>query len=73
MVQSAKFIGFQGCAHIHFCGIHRLGRRYAKAEIPWASPQYWAASVAFSWSCKRSAIRAMNSLLVGFPLVLLTV
>ena len=22
--------------------------------------QYWAASVAFSWSCKRSAIRAIN-------------
>ena len=35
--------------------------------------QYWAASAPLSWSCNLSAMRAMNSLLVGLPLVLDTV
>ena len=33
----------------------------------------WAASALFSCNCSLSAMRAMNSLLVGLPLVLLTV
>ena len=35
--------------------------------------QYCAASALLSCNCSLSAMRAMNSLLVGFPLVLLTV
>ena len=35
--------------------------------------QYWAASAPLSCSCSLSAIRAMNSLFVGLPLVLDTV
>ena len=39
----------------------------------WIFIQYCAASALLSCNCSLSAIRAMNSLLVGFPLVLLTV
>lgn len=51
--------------------IHSPSPSYGK-EL-WIFIQYWAASALLSCNWSLSAINAINSLLVGFPLVLLTV
>ena len=67
------FVGFQRGVYWGFPNIHRVGASKEKAEKPLCPNQNWAASADLSWSWSLSAISAMNSELVGFPLVLDTV
>ena len=67
------FAGFQRGVYWGFPNIHRVGDPKEKVRNPLHPNQNWATFCPLSWSCNLSAIRAMNSELVGLPLVLDTV
>ena len=73
LVQRKEFIG----SKTHFQSYYHLFIGSAapkeKSRNPLRPNQNWATFCPLSWSCNLSAIRAMNSELVGFPLVLDTV
>ena len=73
MVQRKKFIGMKTAFYTWQSHLHCIGARNKKAEKALRHNQKLATSEDFSCSCNLSAIRAMNSEFVGFPLVLLTV
>ena len=73
MVQRKKFIGMKTRFYTYQSHLHCIGVRNKKAENPLHPNQKLATSLDFSWRDNLSAIRAMNSEFVGFPLVLLTV
>ena len=73
MVQRKKFIGIKTRFQTYQSHLHCIGARNKKAENLLRPNQKLATSLDFSCRDNLSAIRAMNSELVGFPLVLLTV
>ena len=73
MVQRKKFIGMKTRFYTYQSHLHCIGARNKKAENLLRPNQKLATSEDFSCKDNLSAIRAMNSEFVGFPLVLLTV
>ena len=71
--KETPFIGMKTEFYTYQSHLHCIGQPNKKAENPLRPNQNCAASADFSCNCSLSAIRAMNSLLVGFPLVLDTV
>ena len=72
LVQGKKFIGVSGDFHIYFYGVHWF---LPKSSIPQglAPRGIEAHLLCFRFSVRLSAIIAMNSLFVGFPLMFDTV
>ena len=73
MVQRKKFIGMKTEFYTYQSHLHCIDQPNKKAENLLRPNQNWAASADLSCSCNLSAMRAMNSELVGLPLVLDTV
>ena len=73
MVQRKKFIGMKTEIQTYQSHLHCIGARNKKAENLLRPNQKLATSLDLSCKDNLSAIRAMNSEFVGFPLVLLTV
>ena len=73
MVQRKKFIGMKTRFQTYQSHLHCIGTLNKKAEKPLRPNQKLATSLDLSWRDNLSAIRAINSEFVGFPLVLLTV
>ena len=72
MVQGKKFIGVSGDFHTYFYSVRWF---LPKSPIPQSlGPQgFFLYLLCFRFSVKLSAIIAINSLLVGFPLIFDTV
>ena len=73
LVRRKKFIGMKTEFYTYQSHFHCIGQPKEKAENLLRRNQKLATSLDFNWSCSLSAIRAMNSEFVGFPLVLETV
>ena len=73
MVQRKKFIGMKTEFYTYQSHLHCIGAKNKKAENLKRPNQKLATSLDFSCKESLSAISAINSELVGFPLVLLTV
>ena len=73
LVQRKKFIGMKTAFYTYQSHFHCIGYLNKKAENLLRPNQKLATSLDFSCKDNLSAISAINSELVGFPLVLLTV
>ena len=73
LVQRKKFIGMKTRFYTDQSHLHCIDVRNKKAEKLLRPNQKLATSLDFNCKDNLSAIRAMNSEFVGFPLVLLTV
>ena len=73
MVQRKKFIGMKTEFYTYQSHLHCIDQPNKKAENLLRRNQNWATFCPLSCNWSLSAMRAMNSELVGLPLVLLTV
>ena len=73
MALNKKVYGVRSAYSAPFSDVHGVDDHHPKAQKPLRPNQKLATSLDLSWRDNLSAIRAMNSEFVGFPLVLLTV
>lgn len=73
MVRPKIFIGFSSNFHSYFHSVHWDRRELAKSSNSLCYNGYLVAAICLRRSVRLSAIMAMNSELVGLPLILLTV